>query len=220
MPAQPEVSLSPVLSPEACVQPTSGPESRQHDRVPAWGLGCVVSLSAHRGDEKDKDHPWGLHICPHHPAGAVGASHRDPKNTHFSDSSFYWGRVVPFRGGQQHSPPGVGCFEDMQRLATTAPAHGMRAARVPTWATVTPSLPQGKGLLQTDCGGGAQWACWPRDSAVPRWHQRPRGSISSRRRSLAQGTVAAATPSPPVPSVGHNNLKDTIDIWTLYNNIS
>lgn len=32
--------------------------------------------------------------------------------------------------------------------------------------------------------------------------------------------TARPSPCPPVPSVGHNNLKDTIDILTLYNNIS
>lgn len=190
------------------------------------GLGCVdrrrepLGTQRGRGRKKDEDDLGELARGPP-PGRSCRAPHRDPKDTHSSDSSFYWGQVVPFGGGQQCSPPGVGCFEDMQCLATTAPAHGMRVARVPTWATVAPSLPQGKGLLQTDYGGGAQWgAWWPRDSAVPRWHERPRGSISSRRRSLAQGTVATATPSPPVPSVGHNNLKDTINIWTLYNNIS
>lgn len=30
----------------------------------------------------------------------------------------------------------------------------------------------------------------------------------------------AGTRPPPVPSVGHNNLRDNIDISTLYNNIS
>lgn len=148
-PAQPESSLSPMLSPEASGLCPAPPEAPEKGSLRTW----VGGKSPWRVEEVGSPF-WGAGTYAPSPAGAAGVSHGDPTHTHFSDSSFYWGQGVPFRGGQQHSPSGVGCFEDMQCPATTTPAHGMRVTKVPTWAAVTPSLPQGKGLLQTDWGVG------------------------------------------------------------------
>lgn len=99
------------------------------------------------------------------------------------------------------SSPGMGALQG-HAVSRPPPAHPGSA-----------HPPFARGKKEEGLGGGT-WTV-----RLTRWHQGPQESVSSRRRSLARGT-ARGCPLPPVPSVGHNNLKDTIDTSTLYNNIS
>ena len=100
---------------------------------------------------------------------------------------------------------------DTQRLGRQRPCLGH---------TTAPPPPKGK--VTADQGTTGSRRGPPRDSArdlVASGAPRVQGPVSSRRRRLARGQ-RGHPPRPPVPSVGRNNLRDTIDISTLYNNIS
>lgn len=132
-------------------------------------------------------------------------------HTFTSDSSFI-GAWRPPPGKAGRSPPKTHLLSSPGSATGTRSAPPAPAPPGPHW----PPFTQGKGCRsQTEegLGGGT------RTVRMTRWHRGPQESVSSRRRSLARGT-ARGCPLPPVPSVGHNNLKDKIDISTLYNNIS